>query len=417
MQLQTLFLAHFIVQNAQKNLPLGFGGRYPKKPPKCPFPKIYLQRLTDHTMQHLFSNNKQRFGGLFAPLCALLLLFSNCETDFRTTADWTETTIAYGLLEVNKPVQYIRIQKAFLGEDINALDVATISDSLYLEEPTTAVIEEYTDANMNSLVKTIALTKTDAASEGIEKEEGIFAQNPYYLYKTSETLSPTRTYKLHIQTPRGNTVTAHTGLVADFNVFTPTADNKINLNGTDFEIRWKDATNGIVYDAYLNFHYSESRTDAPEPVEKTKLVPLFSGVTKQSTNSVTYQSNTKIFKYAMEVDRFLDLVINAFVNDVNDPAVFKRDLAKMDLVIYAGNEELQKFTSVSSAQLNVTASQNVLEYTNVENGLGVFASRLTKSVTDILLEPTSYQKFACSDKMLPLKFAVHPSSPNYPNCD
>ncbi|MEK0420454.1 MAG: hypothetical protein RLZZ161_305, partial [Bacteroidota bacterium] len=41
--------------------------------------------------------------------------------------------MVYGMLNANDSVQYIRIAKAFLNENTGALQVAKISDSLYLD--------------------------------------------------------------------------------------------------------------------------------------------------------------------------------------------------------------------------------------------------------------------------------------------
>ena len=58
---------------------------------------------------------------------AVTLIFS-CETDFDVNADWQEVTILYGLLDQNSEIQFIKINKAFLGRD-DALGMASISDS------------------------------------------------------------------------------------------------------------------------------------------------------------------------------------------------------------------------------------------------------------------------------------------------
>ena len=55
--------------------------------------------------------------------------FSSCETDFNVNADWEEVTVVFGLLDQSQDRQYIRINKAFLGNE-SAYVMASVSDSL-----------------------------------------------------------------------------------------------------------------------------------------------------------------------------------------------------------------------------------------------------------------------------------------------
>ena len=57
-----------------------------------------------------------------------LLVFSACESDLDVNAQWEEVTVVYGLLDQSRDQQYIKINKAFLGE-ADALQMASNSDS------------------------------------------------------------------------------------------------------------------------------------------------------------------------------------------------------------------------------------------------------------------------------------------------
>ena len=63
-------------------------------------------------------------------LSAFAVLFTACETDFDVNAKWEETTVVYGLLDASTDTQYVRINKAFLGE-MDALQMGQYSDSIY----------------------------------------------------------------------------------------------------------------------------------------------------------------------------------------------------------------------------------------------------------------------------------------------
>ena len=74
-------------------------------------------------------------------ILALSFVFSSCETDFDTIAEWKDITVVYGLLDQKNSVQYIKINKAFLG-DGNALVYAQEPDSSNYGFPLTVLVEE-----------------------------------------------------------------------------------------------------------------------------------------------------------------------------------------------------------------------------------------------------------------------------------
>ena len=55
-------------------------------------------------------------------------LFSACSTDLDVVGKYKETMVIYGLVDQNQAKQYIKINKAFLGEG-NAISYAAIKDS------------------------------------------------------------------------------------------------------------------------------------------------------------------------------------------------------------------------------------------------------------------------------------------------
>ena len=48
-------------------------------------------------------------------LLSTILLFS-CETEFEINADWQELMVVHGILDQSQGEQFVRINKAFLGE-------------------------------------------------------------------------------------------------------------------------------------------------------------------------------------------------------------------------------------------------------------------------------------------------------------
>ena len=72
---------------------------------------------------------KKCLGIFIASMIALGM--GSCSEDFDIAAPYKDITVVYGLMNIGEPVQYIRIQKAFLDPNKSALEVAKIPDSNY----------------------------------------------------------------------------------------------------------------------------------------------------------------------------------------------------------------------------------------------------------------------------------------------
>ncbi len=53
------------------------------------------------------------------------MCFSACSTKLDVTGNYKETMVVYGLLDQSQPKQYIKVNKAFLGEG-NAFSYAQV---------------------------------------------------------------------------------------------------------------------------------------------------------------------------------------------------------------------------------------------------------------------------------------------------
>jgi hypothetical protein len=349
-----------------------------------------------------------RTKALLSVLLAFSFLINSCSTDFDVAADWKEITIVYGLLDKGQTNQYIRINKAFLSENTSALEIAPIADSLYHNPPADVVLKAY-DAQ-NNLKQTHVMQKVNAADEGLVKEEGLFATNPYYLYKTSATLNATYTYKIEITTPEGNVITAETPVIDDFDAIRPDPDFDVSLISENYTMRWSPSTDVGIYDMDLIIKYDEQRIDGNGSIvtlPKTLKWNMFSNLDRETSieqGRVTYDLN---------VEAFFNFLVQ---NLSNVDSVQRRYFKDFDFIIHAGSNDLKIYNDVTFAQFGVTSSQVILEYSNIEGGLGLFASRYSKLIENVKLTDQSIDLLACDPRTTALKFATHPGSITFPNC-
>ncbi len=357
--------------------------------------------------------------------CCAVLISQSCATDFDLTADWQEITVVYGLLNPADTAHYIKINKAFLSEDQSAVDIAQIADSLYHEAPISVVLEEYevdTDQDDGKLlnanfIQEIPLTKINAADVGVEKEEGDFATSPYFLYTTNYQLKPDFdtnsgvdsyfNYELKIITHRGNEVKAETPIIGDFSVQHPNPELSLSWLADTYSMRWKAVPHATIYDidVYINFDEEKVNDNGTITTERINLKwNLVSNLKEkdhiESNNRVVYTFSTDAF-YSYMAQRLSD----------NLDKVEKRYFDDLTFVIHAASEPLQIFNEVTQAQFSVSATQSISTYTNVTGGLGLIATRHSKTVPEIEFNIQTIDRLACDEVTKHLKFETSSGNP------
>ena len=117
-----------------------------------------------------------------------------CETDFEVNADWKEVMVVYGLLDQSQTQQYIKINKAYLGEG-DAMQMATVADSVNYN-PEDLEVKIYKAENVYNSFDTLfsylefygelyKLKDSIILRDTIlEKEDGLFATDENIIYTT-----------------------------------------------------------------------------------------------------------------------------------------------------------------------------------------------------------------------------------------
>lgn len=345
-----------------------------------------------------------------------LVFFNACSTDFEVNADWTETTVVYGFLDASTPTQYLRVNKAFLNEDASALDIAQIADSSYHLGDITVLLEAV-DGNGN-LQNTTEFVRINADSVGIDKEEGVFAHTPYFLYKATSSFNPNYDYNLTITTALDSVITATTKVIENFDILRPptgtvTQPTEINIVN-QYLTQWEHNENGaaFIYDLDLLFHFTEEMMDG-SMVDRTIKWNVFSNLLGAST----VDASPNRAEFTIKSENFFGFIARSIEED---PNVAIRHFRHMDFVYHAGSEEFKNFNDVTMAQIGITSSQVNPEYTNINGGLGLFASRYTKVLSNIYLDENTLDHdekgLACGTLTGHLKFATSITNPSYPSC-
>ena len=284
------------------------------------------------------------------------MLFSACETDFDVNAEWEETTVVFGLLDDSKDIQYLKINKAFLG-DRDALEIASISDSV-----------NFNPDNMTVQIHELGLSDTNwtrnLTDTILEKDDGLFAADNNIIYFfDADTISfnNNKTYVITIENKQtGNLVSGETKVITNFSFdgFNP-QQFKFGFVTESGEFRdktmeWKAPINGVVYHLDFHFNYSE---------DGDNMSLVWSQRLAFNQDRTTKLEGEKLF--------------NFLSNHIPDDSKVRQFL-NVELVMTVGSEDLYTYTKVNEPITGIV--QERPQFTNINNGIGLFSSRYTYSV-------------------------------------
>jgi hypothetical protein len=292
-------------------------------------------------------------------LIGIIAFMNSCDNEIDLTAEFRDIPIVYGILSRADSTHYIKIQQAFLGQEgDNALEIAQIADSLYYEELDVSI-------ERTSTGQIYVLNKVDGNLEGQVKEEGVFADEPNYLYKliipAGEELEGGEEYVLRLN--RGDEkpeVTASTRIISDFTFTQPIATAEVNLQYRGYTLRWRKTDEVALYDVKMAIHYLEQSSTAT--TGKTIIWNI--------EDNVSAEDGSTSFAYEFDGESFYRF-LGAELDD-NDG--FPRFFQSLDFIVDASGEALSDYINIGQANTGITSSQVIPNYTNLSEGLGVFSS-------------------------------------------
>ena len=303
---------------------------------------------------------------IFITLLTFLFFFTACETDFDVNAEWQETTVVYGLLDASKSVQYIKINKAFLGEG-DAMVMAQYSDSVNFN-PNDLEVKLHKLAYIDTLMSLVLDTTL------IDKVDGLFSIDNNIIYKVNvpnNFLNSDNRYVLTIKNLRtGNLVSSNTEVITNFkfenfnsaykfgfyNPFQPdTADKFLSKF-----MQWNQTDNGSIYQLDVRFNYLENGDS--NSLVWTQPLEIFEG---SSMNS------------RLEGRKFFNFLRQNLASD----NTITRQFLNLDLVMTVGTNNLNTYIQVNAPITGIV--QQRPQFTTVSNGVGIFSSRFTHTEYNI----------------------------------
>lgn len=300
----------------------------------------------------------------------VLAFASSCKEDIDLTGDAQETAVVYGLLNRADSIHYVKINRAFISND-NSLVTAQIPDSNYFR-------------NVEATIKEVvggAVTRTWILKDTLieNKEPGVFfaPEQKVYYFKTSSTApllaNDNTIYTLDVDINEGEfMVSGKTELVRNMSLTAPSMNGSYTFaNSPQNAVKYASSSVSFV-----------KGTSTMADVRLKIAFDEFIGTTLANTKTFDW----KLAEYGpAELSGTPNAVANGNTfytlisqNATNNPAITRRKLKYISVVVTGGADELQNYISINKPSSSLAQTKPTFTNLTANNGrkvVGVFSSR------------------------------------------
>jgi hypothetical protein len=299
----------------------------------------------------------KKLSSLLLVLSALLM-FNGCSNDVDINASYQEITVVYGLLDTNQDTTYLKINKAFLGDD-NALIMAQIPDSSeFIEKLDVKIWEDGNESNTYTF-DTITIHN---------KEAGVFYNPNQIIYYSAFKPEVDKTYKLRVLY-KNNEVSSETttfSFVKD-DIVTPNNNKKIGFvnNNLSKVVAWNRQNESPRYDILIRFHFKEVWENSADTVYRQ--IDFHSATVKSvaGPEGESFYTGAQFFNSLATYCPYPD--------QGTEEKVLERYTSTVEYYVAAGGLELNAYMEVNEPSSSII--QDRPDYTNITNGVGIFSCR------------------------------------------
>ena len=297
-------------------------------------------------------------------LMSVIFVLNSCETDVNIYKEGEETTIVYGYLDVDADTNYVKITKSFIG---NAIENAPIySNSNYDYKLNVKLVGKFED--MPNVVSTEILD-TCSLYRPYDPDAIFYTGMNQGLYYTTRKLKENEYYKLTIERNDSVVVSSTVKTISNSRIKQPMYNISFESHLNN-RIAWVPSNTShfpAYYEVVGYFHYKQLDPGSTDTVSYKMKWFMGKGTADELWNSGEYRMMVNY------TPNNLYSLLKADPNIANNsPAYVKRFVEDFEIVITATGEELYNYILI---QNSTGAIQDTPEYTNVENGMGIFSSR------------------------------------------
>lgn len=299
-----------------------------------------------------------------ALISIFIVFLSACSTDFDVVGPYKEITVIDGFINATDSVQFIRIKKAFLGEG-NVLVMAQQKDSTNYSDVLDVTMERL---NGQNVVQTLTLIPVPDSS----KVNGSFYSPDQVLYKLAATiLQDGSHYRIRVKNrSTGVEAISTTEIVKDLTMAPPIRE-PYDLTTTGVPpapalFSFVPGENSFIYDFVLKFHYTEFDSTTGETTFKTVEWNREDQISSQ--NQISYKFiRAEFWEF---LGREISFKTGVMRRIDNLPAGYK----PLEFNFLQGSEAMLTYYQLQNSSGSVNIDKPT--FTTVQNGLGLFTSRI-----------------------------------------
>ncbi len=300
-----------------------------------------------------------------ASILSGLLLVWGCSDEIDLTAPYREISAVYGFLNTNDSVQYIRVSKAFLG-DGNVYVMAQQEDSINYGNILNVKMERIRN---NSVVDSFQLTRIDT----LPKDSGTFYYPGQVLYALDHPiLDDGSKYRITVRnTVTGYVATSTTNIIPDIRVDVPSPSDADFATRLPITYYYLPTQYSKIHDLVIVFRYREISSSGLVSYHEVDIP--FNEKINSSSLSLPIE-----FQYYRP-----DFFITLGQTIPEDPTVIRRvdnlpnGYKAVEYRFYCGSDDLYTYYQLTRPSDGIVQDRPL--FTTVENGVGLFTSRLVHS--------------------------------------
>ncbi len=371
-----------------------------------------------------------------ALLSIALILGTSCNNDLNIVMPGGEMCSVYGVLKPTDTIQKIRINKVFVTKG-DAKEAAKITSMVnYNQGELKVVLERFIDKNgvYTQTTTTIgnATKKQIILNESVVTTAGGTFSNQQRIWTTNDKIFKTGDYKISIYKMPKDSLLAYASTTMIDSIFTyyngtssggigyqmpfiyipnnpsypehgfypaqPTSSDRYKYTDfsnfdSDVQINFVTSKNAKAYDLNLRLHYIDNYTDGTSAIHFIDLDFDYINVEDPSKIELIKGFNFNPFRF------FSNLASK--LSQTNSSNVKNRKVDYIETNLMACNNDLYMYFLVNTPSSTIAQDKPI--YTNITNGVGVFACQTT-STTRKDLWGSFIDKIACHAITFPYKF-------------
>ena len=379
-------------------------------------------------------------AGALVAACMALTGWWGCSTEVDLTAPYDSIPVVYGLLEVDADTQWVKINRTWLG-DGNQLVAAQIPDSSeYPEGSVMAKIVELIPSESGEIVGNELATGVEWMLQDTVLEnkstDGIFfgpSQRVYFASMSERALREDRWYRLEALLPDGSELKATTTMVQSSagSIERPPPNlssyqmgfASVNPDGSatypSFPFRWTSAPGASRYAASLKVNFQE-RYYADDELTLLDSVRDRTISLSLGTRQLNNPNNTQTLEESFSGERFYSelatrLEVNPRIRRVLGYYDGETQIERaLDFELQVANQDLAIYLDVNESTNSIVQERPL--WTNVQGGIGLWASRTTLGVYNLGYLKQTMQHLQEGDLTAALNFCSPSPLSDY-SCD